>query len=96
MASSQPLGPFILTVNFERREDGGLRVSCNGLPGFNLSGGDATAVLADVEPALSTILTEMYGVPMRVERAQDFEYSGQGTTFPESGPKGYVGVSAPA
>lgn len=96
MASRRPLGPFILYVDFERREDGGLRASCDKVPGFHLSGEDAAAVLADVEPALSAILTSTYGVPMRVERAQDAGAGQIPSAMPSSGPAGYVGLSAQA
>jgi hypothetical protein len=48
----------IVTVIFERREDGGLSVSSPDVPGFILSHREADLVLADVQPALETILSE--------------------------------------
>lgn len=68
--TSRPKGPFLLDVKFEHRDDGGLRAYCDNLPGFVLSHPNAEAVLADVEPALSTILSAMYGMPVIVERAE--------------------------
>ena len=68
--ASRPHGPFILEVIFEQRDDGGLRAYCDRVPNFVLSHSNADAVLADVEPALELILSEMYGMPMRVSRAE--------------------------
>jgi hypothetical protein len=57
MVSSKPVyGAKQLTVTFERREDGGLRV----YP-------DARAVLDDVIPALQVMLSEMYSTSVVVE-----------------------------
>lgn len=69
--ASRPSGPFVLEVIFEQREDGGLRAYCDKVPNFVLSHRDPEAVLADVEPALATILSAMYGVPVRVEKAEE-------------------------
>lgn len=55
-----------ITVRFQRRDDGGLRAWSDDVPGFVLSHPDADAVLADVEPALETILSEMYGARVTV------------------------------
>jgi len=59
---------FVLHVIFEEREDGGLRARCPAVPNFLLSHSDPELLLKDVEPALETILSDMYGVPMRVRR----------------------------
>jgi hypothetical protein len=59
---------FVLHVIFEEREDGGLRARCLDVPNFYLSHSDRELVLKDVEPALETILSDMYGVPIRVRR----------------------------
>lgn len=67
MASKYP-SEFVIHVNFETREDGGLRARCDKLPGFLLSHSDPEAVQADVEPALETLLSEIFGVPMQVKR----------------------------
>jgi hypothetical protein len=44
-----------VTISFERRPDGGLRVWSDELPGLVLSHSDARAVLADIGPALQNI-----------------------------------------
>jgi hypothetical protein len=55
-----------IVVRFEERPEGGLRAWSDDLPGFVLSHPDAEAVLDDVEPALETMLSSMYGVPVMV------------------------------
>jgi len=60
--------PAKFVVTFEPREDGGLRAWSNDVPGFVLSHSDAMAVLADVKPALETILSHLYGEPVQVEQ----------------------------
>jgi hypothetical protein len=54
MADSPVVG---VTVTIERREDGGLYVYSDDVPGFVLSHLNAHAVLADIEPALSAFLS---------------------------------------
>lgn len=49
-----------LNLIFEKREDGGLRVRSDDVPGFVLSNSDCEAVFADIQPALETILSEMF------------------------------------
>ena len=44
-----------VTVTFERRDDGGLRVWSDDVPGLLLSNPDANAVIGDVIPALETL-----------------------------------------
>jgi len=56
-----------IVVVFERRPDGGLRVYSDDVPGFVLSHPDPIAVQADVVPALTGIISEMVGHPVRVE-----------------------------
>lgn len=68
--ASRPPGPFVLEVTFEPREDGGLRAYCDKVPGFVLSHSNAEAVLNDVEPALETILSAMYGMKVKVSQAE--------------------------
>jgi hypothetical protein len=46
-----------VTVTFERRDDGGLYVYSEDLPGFVLSHRNAKAVFKDIEPALSVFLS---------------------------------------
>lgn len=46
-----------ITLCLERREDGGLRVWSDDVPGLVLSHSDAEKVMADVIPALELILS---------------------------------------
>lgn len=52
-------GKGTFSLMFEFREDGGLRVYSDDLPGLILSGEDPRAVLADVGPALEVLLDAM-------------------------------------
>lgn len=72
MASRYP-SEFLLQVVFEAREDGGLRARCDKLPNFLLSHSNADLVRADVVPALETLLSEMYGVAMKVRYVPTFD-----------------------
>jgi hypothetical protein len=94
MASKPPLGPFIIYVKFEAREDGGLRATCDKVPGFLLSHINHDLVRADVVPALEVILSAMYGVQMSVEPASEIGEEDQ-YTMPAHlcGAQGYVGHS---
>jgi hypothetical protein len=47
-----------VTVTLEKRQDGGLYVYSDDLPGFVLSHRNARAVLSDIEPALSIFLSK--------------------------------------
>jgi hypothetical protein len=49
-----------LSIIFSPREDGGLRVYSDQIPGFVLSHNNPAAVLLDVAPALWTILNWPY------------------------------------
>lgn len=62
-----------ITVVFERREDGGLRVYSEDVPGFVLSHSDAGLILGDVQHALESILSHMHGKPMRTVLIGDLE-----------------------
>lgn len=53
-------------VVFEKRPDGGLRVSSPDVPGFRLSHSNPALVTADIIPALETIIGEFIGKPVRV------------------------------
>ena len=67
-ASARPFqGAKKIIVIFEQREDGGLRVFSDMLPGFVLSHSDPRAVFSDVQPALECMLSEMYSMPIGVE-----------------------------
>jgi hypothetical protein len=56
-------------VVFEKRSDGGLRVTSPDVPGFRLSHSNPALVTADIIPALETIIGEMIGKPVRVRMA---------------------------
>jgi hypothetical protein len=56
-----------VTVHFERRADGGLRVWSEDLPGLTLSHQDPARVLADVKLAIEGLVTDMLGQRVRVE-----------------------------
>lgn len=43
-------------ISVSRREDGGLRIWSNNLPGLVLSGADASAVWRDLGPAIEALL----------------------------------------
>lgn len=52
---------FKVVITFERRDDGGLRVWSDDVPGFVLSHHDTDAVIGDIAPALETILSARLG-----------------------------------
>jgi hypothetical protein len=56
-----------ITVTFERRDDGGLYVYSNELPGFVLSNRNAKAVYKDIEPALSVFLSRKFDRELAVK-----------------------------
>ena len=58
-----------VSVVFEKRPDGGLRVSSPDVPGFRLSHSNPALVTADIVPALETIIGEMVGKPVFVRMA---------------------------
>jgi hypothetical protein len=60
-----------ISLVFERREDDGLRVYSDDVPGFVLSHEDAAKVFADLKPALETILGEMLGGAVVVGPLED-------------------------
>ena len=96
MASRSPLAPFKLEVRFEPLPGGGLRARCDKVPGFLLSHRDPEKVLADVEEALSVMLSEWFGVPMRVTRLREFdEVSDNQLSLPAHlcGQQSYVGLT---
>ena len=55
-----------INVIFERRDDGGLRVYSDDVPGFVLSHSDCHVVFADVAPALETILSAKFNAVVKV------------------------------
>jgi hypothetical protein len=56
-----------ITVHFERRDDGGLRIWSDDLPGLNLSHRDPALALDDVKFALEGLITDMLGERVSVE-----------------------------
>jgi hypothetical protein len=56
-----------ITVHFERRDDGGLRIWSDDLPGLNLSHRDPVLALDDVKFALEGLITDMLGERVSVE-----------------------------
>jgi hypothetical protein len=55
-----------VSVVFEKRADGGLRVSSPDVPGFKLSHSNSALAAADVVPALEIIIGELVGSPVKV------------------------------
>ena len=49
-----------ICLTFEKRDDEGLRVYSDDVPGFVLSHSDPDTVFADIKPALETILSQMF------------------------------------
>lgn len=70
---NQTSGSFKITVQIQRRRDGGVRVWSDQVPGLVLSSKDEEKVLADVKPALEAILSEMMGCEVKAERLDTFE-----------------------
>jgi hypothetical protein len=72
MGSGKPLSKYAkIVLVFERREDGGLRVYSDEVPGLVLSGSDPDAVLADVKPALEGILWSIHQAQVTAEMVGD-------------------------
>lgn len=63
---------FKITVEIQRREDGGLRVRSNEVPGLVLSHRDPDRVIADIQPALEAILSDMLGCAVKAHRLEAF------------------------
>jgi len=58
-------------VNFERRDDGGLRAWSDDVPGLILSHTDIDGVLEDVVTALGVMLSEQLGHPVEARPVVD-------------------------
>jgi hypothetical protein len=56
-----------VTVRFERRDDGGMTIRSDDLPGLHLSHSDPSRVVEDVKPALEVLLTDMLGERVSVQ-----------------------------
>jgi hypothetical protein len=67
-------------LTFEKREDGGLRVYSEDVPGFILSHKDCHLAFSDVKEALEKILSEVLSVRVTVGPLEslrdDLEYNG--------------------
>ena len=63
----EPNKKWIISVVFETRSDGGLRVYSDDVPGFMLSHSNAEAVCKDVKPALETIIGAMMNSRVTIE-----------------------------
>jgi hypothetical protein len=88
---------FKLTVCFEQRPDGGLRVYSDDVPGLVLSSTDVDGVLDDVIEALKVILSERLRVEVEVEPLVNIREAleSDGIVAPKgfvSGPREYVAI----
>jgi hypothetical protein len=88
---------FKITVRFEPRPDGGLRVYSEDVPGLVLSSLDIDGVLEDVPAALSTILSERLKADIEVEPLPGIREAleDNGIVAPKSfvpGPREYVAI----
>ena len=54
-----------IVIHLQRRPDGGLRVWSDDVPGLVLSHADADRVMADIIPAVETIMAEVLGCAVR-------------------------------
>jgi len=54
-------------LTFEKREDGGLRVYSEDVPGFILSHNDCNLAFSDIKEALETILSERLSARVTVD-----------------------------
>lgn len=70
--------PLEITIRIAEREDGGLRVWSDDVPGFVLSHAERGKVLADIGPALTRIFSEMKGCDVRQVGATPRLYAGVG------------------
>lgn len=85
-----------VVVCFEERDDGGLRAYSKDVPGFVLSHPDRLAVIRDVKPALETILSAMWGIPIEADMlATVSEFEDDDDGIPDcSAPREYVAHAA--
>ena len=61
---------IIISVKLQPREDGGLRAFSDDIPGFVLSHSDSEALAADIKPALETMLSALFDVPVSVSEVE--------------------------
>lgn len=89
-----------IAVTIVRREDGGLYVYSDDLPGFVLSHLDADAVLADIEPALKVFLGHVLKYDVDIKPVVDLRESLIANGIMDDTPMGkvthreYVGIAA--
>ncbi len=57
-----------IIIHTQRRRDGGLRVWSDDVPGLILSHADADRVMADIIPAVETIMEDVLGYPIRASQ----------------------------
>lgn len=91
MASTVPSAAvFKVSVNFECREDGGLRAYSKDVPGFVLSNRDCDVVLEGIVPVLQVILSEMFNGNVVVKPVLDMRdrLEDAGVIGPKSRAKG--------
>jgi len=84
---------FYISVYYEKRSDGGVRVSSVDVPGFVLSHQDAGLVFKDIEPALETILSEMLCKKVRVTLPSSINVKAK-PEIEEKGTLKYVAIAA--
>ncbi len=60
-----PSDSIKIVIHLQRRPDGGLRVWSDDVPGLVLSHADAGRVMADIIPAVETIMGEVLGCSVR-------------------------------
>ena len=65
MLDSQTLVATI-TIMYQHRGDGGLRVKSPDVPGLHLSGADPNEVWADIKPAVEMLFRDNYGIEVEV------------------------------
>ena len=61
-------------MRFLRRDDGGLRATCEAIPGFYLSGKNPRAVMRDVGPAIERLMKHNSGIDVEVFPLQHVVY----------------------
>ena len=65
MTNSQALVASI-TIMYQPRGDGGLRVKSDDVPGLHLSGADPDEVWADIKPAIEMLFRDNHGIEVEV------------------------------
>jgi predicted RNase H-like HicB family nuclease len=55
-----------ITIMYQHRGDGGLRVKSDDVPGLHLSGADPDEVWADIKPAIEMLFRDNHGIEVEV------------------------------